>query len=760
MNQAHIDPLETEFLAKKDCHPTVDSKREKVWEYPGPLHESSRNKSGFSIDSAYVSNLAQKISDYTVAVCAMESTSMDAIAAVSESCIEAGVPCIHVNVGKSGVRIGPTVIPGVSTCLQCSISDESIGRLGVSNHDGVSIRLSHLDGGISDELLREQVAVRIVKEIRAVLADGKEIPLRYVDAVEYLPRGRVGTVVTSIETITPDKVCSHCAALASYPHRGTLGLMASTSIAVRSHFPYRDGLSFTEKLPISGEKDGRLSIGVIGGGTAGNLTALYLSRKLRHTDITLVESPDIPIIGVGEATTPPIVSFLHEKLGFDCREFYDCVRPTWKLGIKFHWGKPGSYYFNYPFDQFYALESLSIDKDVTSCSMLSMMMSADLSTVLESDRNANAYHSILEMFGYAYHLDNAPFVEYLQGKICEEEVSRIKATVVDVIVSDDGGSVNELVCSDGQRLKFDLLIDCSGFRSMLLEKAMGSKFVDYKSSLMTDTAVIGKVPNHGKLKPYTYAETMESGWCWNIPQREEDHRGYVFASHFCSVEEATREMARRNPGLSATKVINFRSGRHEHFWKGNVIGMGNAYAFVEPLESTAIHMVLWQIELLGDTLSAIEPQNIGLVREGINLKVNQQWDYLRWFLAIHYRYNKKLSTEFWRECNRSVDVSGLQYVLDLYLEHGPLNYCSPRMKEMLTSQFVHDELFGLGGIDILLMGQGVIPKNLSRFRVNNALWRQKRNSWNRLLQKALPQEKALRAIMENTALMPNYQPTA
>ena len=148
------------------------------------------------------------------------------------------------------------------------------------------------------------------------------------------------------------------------------------------------------------------------------------------------------------------------------------------------------------------------------------------------------------------------------------------------------------------------------------------------------------MPHNGDIMPYTLAETMSAGWCWSTPQRDVDHRGYVFSSAFASVEEAEREMRRANPGMDEARRIEFRTGRREDFWKGNVVAMGNAYGFVEPLESTALHMLIRQIGLLVGALPA-QPGERG-VTAALNRKVGAWWDYLCWFLALHYRFNRRL----------------------------------------------------------------------------------------------------------------------
>ncbi len=206
---------------------------------------------------------------------------------------------------------------------------------------------------------------------------------------------------------------------------------------------------------------------------------------------------------------------------------------------------------------------------------------------------------------------------------------------------------------------------------VLLGGALDSPFISYNKSLFTDRAIVASVPNAGRLRPYTLAETMNHGWCWNIPTVEEDHRGYVFSSAFATVEEAAEEMRQRNPKMGDYFTVKFVSGRHDDFWKGNVVAIGNSYAFVEPLESTALHMAILQIEHLLEALP-VRKHERG-VQAALNRKVGDHWDYVRWFLALHYRFNNRLNTPFWQASRSDVDVSAYAELLDWFRERGPLS---------------------------------------------------------------------------------------
>lgn len=440
------------------------------------------------------------------------------------------------------------------------------------------------------------------------------------------------------------------------------------------------------------------TVGVMGGGTAGYLTALSLKAGRPELDVTVIESSKIPIIGVGEATTSEIVAYLHRILGFDVHEFYQEVQPTWKLGIRFVWGLPGDYSFPFPFDLPRPLESWLYEGHLRNTSLLSILMEQKKGLVVA--RRSDSGHSLLSQSPYAYHLDNKRFVHYLQRRAEKAGVHHLDREIVDARLAADG-DVAALITSDGEALSYDLYIDCSGFRSVLLEQKLGSPFQSFADSLFTDRAIPADVPHGGVLKPYTTAETMQHGWCWNIPQLESDHCGYVFSSAFCSDDEAEAEMRRRYPEMGPARLVKFRTGRHEHFWKGNVIAIGNSYGFVEPLESTGIQMILYE--------------NLGLLKhfparkadteckEILNQYVAAKWDYLRWFLAIHYAFNQKYDSPFWQHCRADTNLAGAEEPLRLYREAAPLSYRRFSEEAQRAPRPAFDEF----GYDMLLMGQGV-----------------------------------------------------
>ncbi|GAA3586361.1 tryptophan 7-halogenase [Amycolatopsis ultiminotia] len=488
-------------------------------------------------------------------------------------------------------------------------------------------------------------------------------------------------------------------------------------------------------------------IGVIGGGTAGYLTALALQHKRPWLEVSLVESPGIPIIGVGESTVPFLLTFLHHFLEIDADELYRRVRPTWKTGINFEWGPhPDGFRcaFDWSAESVGLLGAMDATGNITGSTLGSALIARDRAAVFEVDGKPV---SLLKYLPFAYHLDNKPFVEFLTDLAKRRGVKHVPATVADVVTSGPEW-VDHLVTTDGQQLEFDLFVDCTGFRSLLLEKALGTPFVSFGSSLFTDRAVTGNVAHHGHIKPYTDVITMNAGWNWGIPTPDSDHRGYVYSSDFLSDDEAAAEMAKRYPGISEPKVVRFRSGRHEKAWRGNVVGIGNAYAFTEPLESSGLVMAADAIWSLLATLPASWSSAPG--RDLFNSALNQRWDQVRWLITSHYKFNTRLDTPFWRAVRADADVSGFQPILDMFAECAPLSRRSGTLQAMLNR--VSPTTFELYGMDNILFGMQVPTKRLVPAGEPLSRWRARRQAADALAAAAMPTADAIAAYADHPEL--------
>jgi len=272
----------------------------------------------------------------------------------------------------------------------------------------------------------------------------------FLDSMTELPCDNEETTRTTIFPFFRSK-CSQCSTLllALRPQSYTSSLMAEISSAITL-------TTASVSAKSSNVPDGPRTVGIVGGGTAGYFTALALRAKLPHLQVTMIDSSTIPIIEVGEATTPPIVEFLHRYLGFQYQEFYEKVQPTWKLGIQFSWGLPGDYHFDFPFGDYSFLEEAFLsDNDINSMSLQSLMMGANRGLVLEFDGDSD-HRAVFDVMAgaYAYHLDNKKLVAFLKEKAREAGVEHIDAVISDVALSEDHEQVACLITSDTETLKF------------------------------------------------------------------------------------------------------------------------------------------------------------------------------------------------------------------------------------------------------------------------------------------------------------------
>jgi tryptophan halogenase len=491
------------------------------------------------------------------------------------------------------------------------------------------------------------------------------------------------------------------------------------------------------------------TVGVIGGGTAGYFAALAIKRRFPELPVTLVESSAVPIIGVGEATTTLMPPFLHLELGLDIVELFEDLKPTFKLGIKFIWGPPGDDHFTYPFGDAWPIESFALEGSLRRQALGSMLMDGNAGPVVRSADGS--LQSLLPTSKFAYHLDNEPFVAFLARAARRAGVAHVDATIDTVEPLPSGAGVAALRTTDGRELRFDLYVDASGFRSLLLERSLGSPFESYASSLFCDTAVVATVPRNGPVEPYTTAETMDAGWCWRIPVGGEDHRGYVHASAFLSEAAAVAEMRARNPTMGDHRLVRFRSGRHRDFWLGNTVAVGNAYGFVEPLESTALHMVIVELAYV---LEGLQASREGKAAPGLaelaTRNVGAHWDYLRWFLAVHYRYNRRLDTPFWRAARADTDVSGMADVLERFGKEGPW---------LTTDQSrfaVGDPAFGYSGMMMLLLGQRAPGSEHAHATIERAAWEAATAHRSAIAARALPHREALDALRAHPAMLRDF----
>jgi tryptophan 7-halogenase len=685
--------------------------------------------------------LYEAIADAAIVLCALDRSTW--VLAVSDAARETNVVVTFVRALADQIIVGPTVVPHRSPCLRCYLGgDDSETATRRASAPRTSIACDPLGDSLEDRARYAVAALLVKAEIEAVLRPGGQPDL--VAAVCAVT-GVVRKVYELFHRL--DDCACQAPPTASSPERDArrLELDSYAELATAIGVVNEHGAALRQ-VDQSHHTEFK-TIGILGGGTAGYLAALTLRALRPELEVTVIESSRIPVIGVGEATTSIIVPFLHGILGLDVVDLYRSVRPTFKLGIRFEWGFPGNYHFNYPFDVGRVRETQLHQGNIRDVSVLSVLMDSNKGPLATY---GEYMYSLLADVPFAYHLDNKPFIAYLARHAVRAGVRHLDREIVHVVLTADGSEVESLVDKDGAHLAFDLYIDCSGFRSVLLEHKLGSKFIDYSSSLFTDRAVVGTVASDGEVRPYTTAETMEHGWCWNIPMMDENHRGYVFSSAFCSPDQAVAEMRAKNPGLVGDpSTVKFRSGRHDSFFKGNVVGIGNSYGFVEPLESTGIHIIIYACHALARLMPRGRHDQAG--KDVLNQMMAKRWDRLRWFLSLHYKFNQRSDSPFWQECRRHTDISGARPLLDLFLQGGPLHLRSPEI-----TQPEHFNFTSFGN-DILLFGQGVhdqatlVPPLETRDAVDR-----RRAAFRSIAQRCLPHRDVLELLLEHPELLHDH----
>jgi tryptophan 7-halogenase len=441
------------------------------------------------------------------------------------------------------------------------------------------------------------------------------------------------------------------------------------------------------------------SILVVGGGSAGLLTALILKKTIPQLKITIIRSREIGVIGVGESTTPAMPRVLHGYLELDPGEFHRRVLPSLKLGIRFLWGPRA--FFDYAFNRELDCKFRELrrpngyycDDDIAYVGRLSSFMSHDKAFA----RQPNGLPLVL--MNYGYHIENRRFVAYLEDMAAQRDITVLDGVITEAIRDDHGVAGVQL--ASGQTLRADLYVDCSGFRSLLVGKALKEPFTSFASTLFCDRAVVGTwARGEEVIRPYTTAETMSAGWCWQIDHPDSINRGYVYSSSFIDDEQAEREFRAKNPKVSETSVVRFASGRFERAWVQNVVAVGNAGGFVEPLESTALAIVCDAARILAGCLDECELAPRPSYVHHYNRLVSQVWDTTRDFLGIHFKFNTRFDTPFWKAARADTVLGPAQEWIDFYLENGPSTF-------FLNNPVQPNSLFGAEGYLALLVGQKV-----------------------------------------------------
>ena len=444
------------------------------------------------------------------------------------------------------------------------------------------------------------------------------------------------------------------------------------------------------------------SVTIVGGGTAGWMAAAVLARTLgQRLDITLVESDAIGTVGVGEATIPQI-RLLNALLGVDEHRFLSATRGTFKLGIEFDgWRAPGERYLH-------AFGTIGQSQGMLPFYpyWLRARVAGDTHSLWDYSLNAVAARN--HRYGHldavpgtalgplvrAYHFDAGRYAALLRELAESNSVRRIEGRVGEVRC-DHEGHIREIQLEDGRRVGGDLFIDCSGFRALLMRE-LGVGYEDWRHWLPCDRAVAVGCERTDPLLPYTRAVAHDAGWQWRIPLQHRTGNGYVFCSEFLSEEDATRALLARLDGAphGTPRVLRFETGRRTRFWSGNCVALGLAAGFLEPLESTSIHLVQSGLSRLLALFPAEGLQAAEI--EAYNRQTAREWEQVRDFLILHYHANGR-EEPFWQARRATPLPESLVERLAVFQSNGRLFRDG-------------EELFTEVGWLQVLLGQGIEPR--------------------------------------------------
>ena len=445
---------------------------------------------------------------------------------------------------------------------------------------------------------------------------------------------------------------------------------------------------------------------IVGGGTAGWMAAAALSRFLGPAlSIRLVESEQIGTVGVGEATIPQI-KHLNQALGIDERDFVSRTNGSFKLGIEFiGWRREGEAYLH-NFGQI----GLNLQQVPFHHYWLRARMAGATESLWDYCLNTAAARDMrfapLEKVGssplsgiaYAYHFDASLYARFLRDYAEQRGVIRREGRITGHALDGTSGQVRSVTLEDGTELEADLFIDCSGFRGLLIEEALETGYEDWTHWLPCDRAI--PVPSSNAtapIRPYTQSIAHPAGWQWRIPLQHRTGNGHVFSSAHMDEDSATRILLENLEGepLADPRILRFTTGRRRQFWNRNVVALGLASGFLEPLESTSIHLIQSGIS----RLITLFPDGEFAVpdRDEYNRQMTLEYERVRDFIILHYHANDRTDSDFWRDCREMSVPDSLADKMALFAANGRLHH---REEDLFTDS---------SWLQVML-GQGIMPR--------------------------------------------------
>lgn len=445
---------------------------------------------------------------------------------------------------------------------------------------------------------------------------------------------------------------------------------------------------------------------IAGGGTAGWMMAALMSKLLgRQLDIKLVESEEIGTVGVGEATIPPI-RYFNQRLGIDEATFVKETAGSFKLGIQFvDWTRIGHSYFHpfgqhgaefdqVPFYHYWMRESLAgrIAGPIDDFSMAWAMSQAGKFAHPQADRRL-----IQSTFDYAYHFDAVLYARFLRGFAEARGVTRVEGRVAEALLDPESEAISAVKLADGREFAAEFFIDCSGFRGLLIEEALHTGYENWQHWLPCDRAVAVPCSKGEAIAPYTRSTAKSAGWQWRIPLQHRTGNGYVHCSQFIGEDEAAAALLGTLDGevLADPRMLRFVTGRRKKFWHRNCVAIGLSAGFMEPLESTSLHLIQYGIL----RLLALFPDSemSPLLAEEYNRQTATEYERIRDFLILHYKANERGDAELWRYCAAMPIPDSLQYKIDHFRNYG-----------LIVSD--ERELFNNPSWIAVYLGQNIVPR--------------------------------------------------
>lgn len=438
---------------------------------------------------------------------------------------------------------------------------------------------------------------------------------------------------------------------------------------------------------------------IAGGGTAGWMVAAALSKTLgKRLDIKLIESDEISTVGVGEATIPTLVTF-HRLLEINEQAFMAATQATFKLGISFeNWrnldehyihsfGLTGKDHWTAGFQHFWLKgRNRKLASDY-----------GDYCLELKAAQQNRFAHLPRGGMNYAFHMDAGLYAKYLRGFSEGFGVQRIEGKIVDIKSDPEAGHIQSLRLDSGIDIEGDLFIDCTGFRGLLIGQTLGVDYEDWSQWLYCDSAIALQTESVEAAVPYTRSIAREAGWQWRIPLQHRVGNGIVFSSRHIDDASAEQTLLANVQGevLTKPRVIRFRPGQRRRTWSGNCVAIGLASGFLEPIESTSIHLISRGITRLlqmfpGDGICQSDIDEY-------NQQASNEIEHIRDFIVLHYHVTNRRDTKFWRDCSTMDIPPSLRHRIDLFRETGRVFR-------------VPNELFAENSWIQVMLGQGILPQ--------------------------------------------------